>query len=145
MKAEARWVDGMTFVAKGSSGHYVVMDSRKEFGGTESASSPMEMVLFGLIGCSGFDVVSILKKMRMLPESFEIKAETERNQEHPKVFTKIHLKYIFTGADLKAENLERAVQLSQEKYCSVAAMLKKAAELTYEIVLNPAEDSRDDT
>lgn len=145
MKAEARWVDGMTFVARGASNHYVVMDSRQEFGGTEGASSPMEMVLFGLIGCSGFDVVSILKKMRIRPETFVITAEADRSGEHPKVFTKIHLKYIFTGSDLKVDNLERAVQLSQEKYCSVAAMLKKAAELTYEIVVNPPEDDeRDD-
>lgn len=109
MEAEARWLEGMTFVAKGSSNHYVVMDTKKEVGGHEAASSPMEMVLFGLMGCSGLDVVSILKKMRTLPETFVIKATTERASDHPKVFTKIHLKYVFTGTDLKMENLERAV------------------------------------
>ncbi len=138
MEAEARWVnDGLTFLAKGGSNHYVVMDSKKALGGSEAASSPMELVLFGLLGCSGFDVVSILQKMRMLPDTFTIKAQTERAEEHPKIFTKIHLQYVFTGSDLKEENLERAVSLSQEKYCSVAGMLNKAAEITYTVVVNP--------
>ncbi|MBO8126478.1 MAG: OsmC family protein [Firmicutes bacterium] len=139
MHAELRWIDGLTFAAKGATNHWVVLDTRKEIGGHDGASSPMEMVLFGLMGCSAFDVVSILKKMRMEPRDFRVYVEAERASEHPKVFTKIHLKYVFYGDELKKENLERAVSLSQEKYCSVAGMLKQAVEITYEIVVNPQE------
>jgi len=127
----------MAFLAHTDSGRQVLMDAKKESGGLGTGPSPMELVLVALTGCTGMDVVSILSKMKVLDEveSFRMEVSYERAQDHPKVYTKIHLKYIFKfrGQPFK-EQVEKAVQLSQEKYCSVAGMLKKAAELTYEIV-----------
>ncbi|MBC7123973.1 MAG: OsmC family protein, partial [Pseudothermotoga sp.] len=109
----------------------------KESGGLSAGPSPMELVLVALTGCTGMDVVSILSKMKVLDEveSFRMEVSSERAQDHPKIYTKIHLKYIFKFKNQPfKEQVEKAVQLSQEKYCSVSAMLKKAAEVTYEIV-----------
>jgi putative redox protein len=91
----------------------------------------METVLLALAGCTGMDVVSILQKMRVPLEGLEIRVTAERAEEHPKVFTRIALEYIVTGADLRPDQVTRAVELSQTQYCSVSAMLRRAAELTY--------------
>ena len=125
----------MAFTATGGSGHDVEMDSVPEFGGEDSAQRPKELVLDGLAGCSGMDVVSILKKMHIEPDDFRIDIDAEMAEQHPKIFTKIHVKYIFK-TDAPKEKLERAVNLSQEKYCGVAAMLRKSSELTYEVIVN---------
>lgn len=113
------------------------MDAKKENGGLSTGPSPMELVLAALTGCTGMDVISILSKMKVLDEveNFRMEVSADRSQEHPKVYTKIHLKYIFKFKNQPfKEQVEKAVQLSQEKYCSVAGMLKKSAELTYEII-----------
>lgn len=127
-----------TFLAKGESQHWVVLDTKPEFGGSAAASSPMEMVLFALGGCTGMDVESLLQKMRTPVEAFRIVITAERRAEHPRIYTKIHLTYQFWGADLNRDNIEKAVALSQNKYCSVSAMLSQAAQLTYSIELNPS-------
>jgi len=122
-------VVGTTFVAKANSNHWVVMDAKKEVGGSEAANSPMELVLMGLGGCTAMDVETILKKMKVPVEQFEIEIEADRSEEHPKVYTKIDLTFHFWGKDLPTDRLERAVELSETKYCSVSAMLKNSVDI----------------
>ena len=125
-------IKGISLAAKGDSNHWVVMDGSEDFGGHGAGTRPMEMVLLSLAGCTGADVVSILKKRRADLRDFEMTVEAKRADKHPKVYTKIHLHYIFHGKDLKPKDLEMAINLSQNKYCSVTAMLNKTAEITYD-------------
>ncbi|HCZ05719.1 MAG TPA: osmotically inducible protein C [Thermotogae bacterium] len=129
------WLGGMRFYSRTPSGHDVFLDSSPKVGGTDTAARPMEHLLIALMGCTGMDVVSILEKMRVDGYTFDLVCEYERAEDHPKVYTKINLKYVFKGENLPKDKLEKAVKLSQEKYCSVSAMLKKAVDLTYEIVV----------
>jgi putative redox protein len=137
MQATIQRAKNNTFIAKGQTGHWVVLDTRKEVGGNDGASSPMEMVLFALGGCTAMDVESLLHKMRTPAADFRIEISSERAPEHPKIFTKIHLKYIFLGENLNASNIAKAVDLSKNKYCSVSAMLLETVEITHEILINP--------
>ncbi len=123
-------LEGATFAARGKSNHWVIMDTMKKVGGSEAASGPMEMVLFALGGCTGVDVEVILKKMKVPVERFEIDIQSERADEHPKVYTKIDMTYHFYGKDLPLKKLEKAVKLSKDSYCSVSAMLASTAEIT---------------
>ncbi|MDQ7859754.1 MAG: OsmC family protein [Armatimonadota bacterium] len=132
MKMRATWVAPMRFDATTEQGLRVVMDSPA--GESPGGPSPMETVLAALAGCTGMDVVSILNKMRAPLESMTIDVEAERAAEHPRVFTKIHLRYE-VGGGVTREQVERAVSLSLERYCPVTAMLRKSAEITHEIVL----------
>ena len=141
MKGRVVLNEKMQFVANSESGHAVLMDATLNGGGMGTAPSPMELVLLSLGGCGGMDVVSILKKMRVKWERFEILFESERASEHPKVFTKIHLIYRIWGDDIPEENLKKAIDLSQERYCSVAAMLRGSAEITYDYRINPSAES----
>ncbi|MCX7870064.1 MAG: OsmC family protein [bacterium] len=133
IKSEIIYQEGLRFVAVSNSNHAIVLDSKKDVGGFESANSPMELLSIALIGCTAMDVISIIKKMRENVTDFRVFFEGIRAQEHPKVFTSIKLIYQFKGKDLKYENLEKAVKLSYEKYCSVSNMLKKAVDIQYEI------------
>jgi len=137
MNAEVLQVRGITFVGKAASGHWVSMDGPADFQGSDSATRPKELVLIGLGGCTGADVASILQKMREKVNRFEINLDAEVATEHPKIFTKIHITYKFWGDDLKTENIEKAISLSQEKYCSVTAMLKDAVTITHSYKINP--------
>lgn len=123
-------VKGATFAARGATNHWTVMDAPAEAGGADAASRPMEMILYGLGGCTAVDVVSILEKMRVPVENIEIDIDSERAEGHPKVYTKIHLTYHFFGKDLAQKKLEKAVSLSQKTYCSASAMLGKTADIT---------------
>jgi len=137
MKARIQWVDGAMFLGESGSGHVVVMDGPPESGGRNLGVRPMEMLLLGLGGCSNFDVVSILKKSRQAVDSCEVFVEAERATEDPKVFTKIHLRFVVKGRALKDAQVKRAVELSAEKYCSASIMLGRAGiDIThaYEIV-----------
>jgi putative redox protein len=125
------WKRKMEFEGKTESGYSVLIDAKPELGGEERGPGPMELVMVALGGCTAMDVVSILKKMRVDLESMTINIDSERALEHPKVFTKINIEYNFTGKDIKEENVKKAIELSQEKYCSVSAMLKEKAEITY--------------
>ncbi|HZK35264.1 MAG TPA: OsmC family protein [Bacillota bacterium] len=116
-------------------GHKVTTDATEAVGGKNTGPSPKKLLLAGLIGCTGIDVVSILKKMRVEPTNLIIEAEAESSNEHPKVYTSINLSFIFTGDNLPMDKLEKAVSLSQERYCAVAAMLKKASPIEYKILL----------
>ena len=140
MKVSLHRASGATFLTKGNSNHWVVLDLKKQFGGSEAASQPMEMMLMALGGCTAMDIESLINKMRTPTEEFNIEIEAERSAEHPRVFTKIHMTFIFKGADLNKQNIEKAVRLSQEKYCSISAMLSRAVDISYDIVLNPAEE-----
>jgi putative redox protein len=126
------WQSGMQFESI-IDGHHIFMDSAPEFGGQEKGPTPKPLVLAALGGCTGMDVVSLLKKMHVEYEGFRITAQAETTSEHPVVYTSIHLIYEFSGQDLPLDKLQKAVDLSQERYCSVSAMLRKAAHLTYEI------------
>ena len=133
---KVRWIDGMKFYAVGDSGHGVLLDTSPDVGGDDTAARPMEFFLFSLGGCTGMDVVSILQKMRVKPDEFWMEIASERRQEHPKYYTDVKIVYHFRGRDLPREKIEKAVNLSQNRYCSVSAMIKKFANLSYEIVLH---------
>jgi len=132
MEITAKYIEGRTFLAKGDSNHWVTLDTSKEKGGGGAGSSPMELVLMGLASCTGLDVVSILEKRRVDLQDFGVNVSAERADSHPRVYTKIHLTYNFVSPDLTEKDAERAIQLSQDKYCSVSKMLDKTAEITYE-------------
>jgi len=131
MEVEIKQVEGLTFVARGGTNHWVIVDGPKEFYGSEAGARPMELMLISLGSCTASDVAAILMKKRVKLNSFEVKVTGERSNEHPKVFTKIHITYFFYGKKLEDKDLERAIKLSQEKYCPVTAMLKKAVDITY--------------
>ena len=133
MKVSLHRASGITFLAKGDSNHWVVLDSVKQFGGSEAASKPMEMVLMALGGCTALDTESLINKMRTPVDEFHVEITAERQDEHPKVFTKIHLTFFFKGKNLNKANIAKAVKLSQEKYCSVTAMLSESVDISYEI------------
>ena len=132
MKARIEWKDGMSFLGESGSGHSVLMDGPPEAGGKNLGPRPMEMVLMGTGGCAAFDVVLILKKSRQDISDCTVEIEAERAMEEPKVFTRIHFHFIVTGKQLKPEQVERAINLSAEKYCSASIMLAKTAELTHD-------------
>ena len=137
MQAKVINIKGVTFIGKAKSNHWIPMDGPEDFQGSDAATRPKELILISLAGCSGSDVVSILSKMREKITRFEIDVDAESANEHPKVFTKIHLTYKFWGTDLKEANLEKAINLSQDKYCSVTAMLKSSVEITHSYETNP--------
>jgi putative redox protein len=141
MDATVKLDQGMRFLGASDSGHVVVMDSDGTVGGNDSGARPMELILMGLCGCTAMDTISILRKKRQNVIGLEVKASADRAEEHPKVFTKIALHYIVTGEDVDPAAVERAIELSAERYCPAQAMLGQVAEfeLTYEIVEANAE------
>ena len=133
MKARVKWVEGVSFVGETGSGHAIVIDGAPENGGRNLGPRPMEVVLTGAAACTAFDVVMILRKARQPIADCVVEAEAERAPVEPKVFTRIHLRYIVAGHGLDPHQVERAVKLSKDKYCSATLMLAKTAEITYEI------------
>jgi len=132
MKGRVKWVEGMSFVGESNSGHAVVMDGPPEFGGRNLGLRPMEMVLLGMGGCTAFDVVSILKKKRQAIVDCVAELEAERAATEPKVFTKIHVHFIVKGHKLDPQAVQKAIELSAEKYCSASIMLAKTATITHD-------------
>jgi len=130
MKAKILQIEGLSFVGKSDSNHWVSVDGPKEFFGSEAASRPMELLLLSLGSCTSSDVASILKKKKVDLKRFEINLDAERSDKHPKVFTKIHIEYVFYGHDLNPVHLERAIELSQNKYCPVTPMLKSSVDIS---------------
>jgi putative redox protein len=135
--AQLTWVEDMQFVARAGTGHAIVMDATAANGGYGSASSPMEVVLMGLLGCTAMDVISILKKKRQPVAGFKIFAAGERAAEHPKAYTAIHLEYVAYG-EVAPDALARAVQLSEEKYCGAMATVRGVAKITSSTRVEPA-------
>lgn len=135
-KAFVKQVQGITFVGKTDSNHWITMDGPENFGGSNAGIRPKELILISLAGCTGSDVASILQKKKVKLDGFEMNITADVAEEHPQVFTKINLEYVFYGKNLPVNEIERAIELSQTKYCSVTAMLQKAmpVEHTYRIV-----------
>ena len=138
MKARVKWLNHMSFVGESGSGHSVVMDGAPELGGRNLGIRPMEMLLLGLGGCTSFDVVLILKKMKQEITGCEVEIEAERADSEPKVFTRIHVHFIVTGRGLSDKHVARAVNLSAEKYCSASIMLGKTAEISHDYEIREA-------
>lgn len=135
MECKVNWIAsaGMAFMAETGSGHAVVMDGAPEGGGRNLGPRPMEMVLLGTGGCTAYDVVLILKRGRADIRGCEVTLQADRAEQDPKVFTRINFHYRITGRNLNAATVERAVQLSKDKYCSASIMLGKTAEITHSI------------
>jgi putative redox protein len=133
MQASATWVNGRMFVGEAGSGHSVVMDGAPDAGGRNAGIRPMEMLLIGLAGCSAFDVVHILEKGRVPVTGCVVAVEASRAETDPKVFTEIKLIFRVSGRNLAPEKVERAVQLSADKYCSASIMLGKTAVMSHTV------------
>ncbi len=136
MQINVRWLSDMAFEAETGSGHSIIVDGPPDAGGKNQGPRPMEMLLVGMGACSSVDVISILKKSRLDIDNCEVKVTAKRADEHPKVFTDIHLHFVVTGKELKEKTVQRAIELSAEKYCSASIMLGATAKVThdYEIV-----------
>ncbi len=137
MKARIKWVENVVFMGESGSGHAIVMDGPEEHGGRNIGCRPMETLLIGMGGCASFDVVHILKKSRQQVTDCVTEIEAERANETPAVFTKIHLRFIVRGRQLKEAQVARAVELSAEKYCSASIMLSRggvAVSHSYQVI-----------
>ena len=139
IEAQVEYVSNMRFVGAANSAHAVVMDTSAA-GGEGTASRPMELLLVALGGCTGMDVVSILRKMRVKYDSFRLEIKGKPNSEHPKIFKEVELVYRFSGRDLPRERIEHAVELSQEKYCPISATLRPTAEVRYRVEISDADE-----
>ena len=138
MKARIKWVENVCFMGESETGHAVVLDGAPEAGGRNLGMRPMEMLLIGMGACTSFDVVTILKKARQPVSDCIAEIEAARADEVPKVFTKIHVHFVVTGKGLNAVQVERAVKLSAEKYCSASIMLGKSVEITHDFEIAEA-------
>ena len=132
MKARIKWVEDVSFLGQSESGHAILMDGPPEGGGRNLGPRPMETVLMGTGGCTAYDVVHILKKSRQQIVDCVVDIDAERADEDPKVFTKIHFHFVVKGKNLIREHVERAINLSAEKYCSASIMLGKTADITHD-------------
>jgi len=136
MQGRVKWIENAMFMGQSGSGHSVIMDGPPENGGQNLGLRPMEMLLLGVGGCSAFDVVAILKKSRQPVVDCEVELKSERAEKVPKVFTKINMHFIVVGKqDIKESQVERAVKLSAEKYCSASIMLAHSVEITHSFEL----------
>jgi len=131
MEAKVKYVDGLQFVGEASSGHALVMDGDTKFGGSNTAVRPTELLLIGLGGCSGMDVVSILKKKQQEIKGLEIHVKGEKAETYPQRFTDITIEFVVTGSKISEEAVKRAIELSMEKYCSVKATIEGSAKITF--------------
>jgi putative redox protein len=131
MTAQATLEEGMLFVAESGSGLHVTLDADEHGGGQNAGFRPMELLLAGLAGCTGMDVISILRKKRQLVTAYEVHVTGRRAEENPMVFVEISVEHVVTGHHLQAEAVARAIQLSEERYCGAGAMLGKVARLTH--------------
>jgi len=138
MQARVKWLDHMSFVGESGSGHSVVMDGSPEHGGRNLGVRPMETVLIGLGGCSAFDVMLMLKKARQNVSDCEVLIDATRADAVPAVFTHINLKYLVKGHKLSPKQVQRAVALSVEKYCSVSKMLETTVKISHEVEISEA-------
>jgi len=131
--AQVTWVEGMQFVGEAGSGHAIVLDGKPENGGRDTGTRPMELVLVALAGCTAMDMRHILMRMRQDVSGLQVKVQAERADEHPKVYTDIQLEYAVRGRNLSEKAVTDAVRLSQDKYCSVSAMLAETALIGYTV------------
>jgi putative redox protein len=139
--ALVRQVQGITLAGNTDSNHWVVMDGPQEFGGSNAGTRPKELLLL-VGGCTASDVISILQKKRVELGGFEIHITAEQRDEHPQVFTKIHLEYVVRADDVRPQDVVRAIELSETKYCSVSAMLRPAVPITWSYRIEPDRAAR---
>ena len=139
MKARIKWVENVCFMGESETGHAVILDGAAENGGRNMGMRPMEMLLIGMGACTSFDVVTILKKARQPITDCVAEIDATRADEVPKVFTKIHVHFVVTGKNLNPVQVERAVKLSAEKYCSASIMLSKSVEITHDYKILDSE------
>lgn len=131
LTAKVKWSGNMQFVGQSGTGHAMVMDANIDFGGEDSGMRPMELLLIGLGGCSGMDIVSILKKKKQDIRNLEIKINGQQADRYPKRFTEIEIEFIVKGKKLSEDAVKRAIELSMEKYCSVKATLEYSAKIIH--------------
>lgn len=139
MDAKAIWQGKMAFTGTANSGYTIPLDATSKVGGDDGGFLPIELLAVGMAGCTGMDIISILQKKRQDVTGFEVRVHVDRADDYPRVFTHVNVEYEFTGRNLDRKALERAVNLSEEKYCSVTAMFRKTAEITSTIIVNEAE------
>ncbi|QVL46147.1 MAG: OsmC family protein [Methylophilaceae bacterium] len=139
MQVRIKWIEDVAFIGESETGHAVVMDGAPENGGRNIGMRPMEMLLIGMGGCTSFDVVTILKKSRQAVTDCVAEITAERAADVPKVFTKIHVHFVVTGRDLNDKQVQRAVSLSAEKYCSASIMLSKSVVITHDYEIKAVE------
>lgn len=137
-KAVVKQVQGITLAAKADSNHWVMMDGRDSSDGEGAASTPKELMLMALGGCTAMDVIPILKKMRVKFDAFEVNLTGNAREEHPQVFTDIHIEYLLHGDGIPEADVQRAIELSTTKYCSVSAMLRDRVKITHSYIIHPA-------
>jgi len=140
MRVSITWLEGMAFEGVSAGGHRVTMDSSPDFGGGDKGMRPMEMMLLGMGGCTSIDVMNILQKSRQDVTDCVAEIEAERADTVPMVFTRIHVHFKVTGRELDSKRVERAIQLSAEKYCSASIMLGKTAEISHDFEIIPSQD-----
>ncbi len=132
MKLRIKWVEGVSFLAETESSHAILMDGAPEGGGRNLGPRPMETLLAGAGGCTAYDVVTILRKARQQVSDCHIEIDAERAPQDPKVFTRIHFHFVITGTNVDSRHVERAIDLSAQKYCSASIMLGKTAQITHD-------------
>lgn len=139
MKGKVVWKGNMAFTGTADGTYLIPLDAKPQAGGHDLGFQPLQLFAIGLVGCTGMDVISILAKKRQEVTDFEVSADIERAEEHPKVFTRIVLHYKVTGKNLDEKAVARAVELSETKYCGAQAMLQNTAEITHRITVLEAE------
>jgi len=139
MNASVTWSAGMSFSGAADSGFSIPLDASADVGGQEGGFRPIELMLVSLAGCTAMDVLSILQKKRQTVTGFRVQAEAERAEAHPRVFTRVHLRYILTGKGLDPAAVQRAVELSETKYCPAQAMLRPTVAITSSVEIREAD------
>lgn len=136
-QAIVKQVQGITLVGKSESNHWVVMDGSETFGGSKAGSSPKELLMMALGGCTSMDVIPTLTKKKVPFKDFEVRISGETREEHPQVFNNLHIEYVFYGNNINPEDVERAIELSTTKYCAVSAMLRASVKITHSYRIEP--------
>ncbi len=137
--AQVIQIKGNTYAAKADSNHWVVMDTKPIAGGHGAGATPKELLLFAIGGCTSSDIISILRKKRVDIKHYELHIRATEREEHPKIFTEIHIEYLFYGNDLNPTDIEKAIELSTTKYCGVSAMVQPTVKLTHSYRIEPVE------
>jgi len=131
IEAKVNLIQEMQFSGRATSGHTLIMDADETAGGHNAGFRPMELLLVGFGGCSGMDVISILRKKRQSVSGLEINVHGEKTEDYPKIYKKVHIEYVVRGKGIEKESVERAIKLSLDKYCSVGATLARAGTITH--------------
>ena len=140
MKTVVKWKGMRLFQGVAESGHSILMDGPVKFGGQDAGARPMELLLVGLGGCTAYDVVTILEKKRLDISGLEVEIEADRADKHPKVYTEIRIHFTITGKDIPEKAVQQAIELSESKFCSASAMLKKTAEIVITYVIQNSKE-----